>query len=110
MAERRVAFILGGGGSRGAYQAGCLKRLEDEGIEPQLIVGSSIGVCNALVYASGGPDALWGFWSRALSLPRVFDVSLRKNALLGNSFFSMDRLQRFIESEVDFDRCFESDV
>src|SRR5204862_5848262 len=99
--ERKVAFILAGGASRGAYQAGCLKRLEEEGITPDLIIGSSIGVCNALVYETGGPEALWGFWERAVSLPQVLDVSLRHNPLRGNSFFSMDRLQRFIEDAVD---------
>jgi NTE family protein len=105
----KVAFILAGGASRGAYQAGCLKRLEEEGIEPDLIVGSSIGVCNSLVYATGGAEALWAFWSRAKSLPRILDVSLRRNAIFGNSLFSMDRLVRFVEAEVDFDRCFYSD-
>ena len=106
----KVAFILAGGASRGAYQAGCLKRLEEEGIKPDLVVGSSIGVCNSLLYMTSGAEGAWGFWSNALSLPRVFDLSLRRNALLGNSFFSMDRLTRFVESEVDFDRCFNSDV
>jgi NTE family protein len=110
VAERRVAFILAGGASRGAYQAGCLKRLEEEGIVPDLIIGSSIGVCNALVYVSGGADTLWGFWSRAVSLPQVLDVSLTKNPLLGNSLFSMDRLARFVEAEVDFERCFRSET
>jgi predicted acylesterase/phospholipase RssA len=109
-AAPRRAFILAGGASRGAYQAGCLKRLEEEGIVPELIVGSSIGVCNSLLYATGGADAAWGFWSRAVSLPRVLDLSLRKNAVLGNSLFSMGRLTRYVESEVDFDRCFESEV
>jgi NTE family protein len=107
--ERKIAFILAGGASRGAYQAGCLKRLEEEGIEPGLVIGSSIGVCNSLVYATGGADALWGFWSHAVSLPRVLDVSLTKNAVLGNSFFSMDRLVRYVEREVDFDRCYHSE-
>ena len=37
-------------------------------------------------------------------------MSIRKNALFGNSFFSMGRLQRFVESEVDFDKCFASDT
>jgi NTE family protein len=106
----KVAFILAGGASRGAYQAGCLKRLEEAGIKPDLIVGSSVGVCNSLVYMTGGAEGAWGFWSRAVSLPRVLDVSLRRNALFGNSFFSMDRLARFVESEVDFDKCFESDI
>jgi NTE family protein len=106
--KRKTAFILGGGASRGAYQAGCLKRLEEEGIVPDLVIGSSIGVCNALVWASGGAEALWGFWSRAVALPQIFDFSIRRNALFGNSFFSMGRLQRFVESEVDFEKCFES--
>lgn len=104
----RTAFILAGGASRGAYQAGCLKRLEEEGIEPGLMVGSSIGVCNALVHASGGSEALWGFWSRAVSLPKMFDLSVTKNALIGNSLFSMDRLTGYLDEEVDYGRCFHS--
>jgi predicted acylesterase/phospholipase RssA len=108
--RRRTAFILAGGGSRGAYQAGCLRRLDEEGISPDLIIGSSIGVCNSLVYASHGAEALWEFWSRAVSLPHVLTPSLRKNALVGNSFFSMDGLIRLIEGEVDFPRCFHSDI
>jgi len=102
----KVAFILAGGASRGAYQAGCLKRLEEEGIEPDLIIGSSIGVCNSLVYTTGGAEALWAFWSRVRSLPQILDLSLRRNAIFGNSFFSMDRLVRYVEKEIDFDRCF----
>jgi predicted acylesterase/phospholipase RssA len=108
--DSRVAFILAGGASRGAYQAGCLKRLEEEGITPDLVIGSSIGVCNSLVYATGGAEALWAFWSRAVSLPQVLDVSLTKNPIFGNSLFSMDRLTRYVEAEVDFDRCFRSDI
>jgi len=105
----KVAFILAGGASRGAYQAGCLKRLDEEGIKPDLVIGSSIGVCNALVYESGGVEGLWGFWETALSLPRVLDVSLRHNPVFGNSFFSMERLYRYIEEEVDFDKCYRSE-
>jgi predicted acylesterase/phospholipase RssA len=105
-----TAFILAGGASRGAYQAGCLLRLEEEGITPDLVIGSSIGVCNSLLYVSGGAEHAWDFWSRAVSLPKLFDVSLRRNALLGNSLFAIDRLARWIESEVDFDRCFRSEV
>lgn len=104
----RRAFILAGGASRGAYQVGCLKRLEEEGIVPDLIVGSSIGVCNALLWATGGAEHAWAAWSRALTLPRVLGLSVRHNALLGNSLFSMGPLARYVEAEVDFERCFDS--
>ncbi|HEX6715230.1 MAG TPA: patatin-like phospholipase family protein, partial [Thermoleophilaceae bacterium] len=72
--------------------------------------GSSIGVCNSLVYMSGGAEGLWSFWSRARSLSAVFTPSLRHNPLLGNSLFSMDSLVSMVEREVDFNACFSSDV
>ena len=109
-ARGKTAFILAGGGSRGAYQAGCLRRLEEEGIVPDLVIGSSIGVCNSLAYVTSGAEALWEFWSRTVSLPHIFTPSLRKNALIGNSFFSMDGLIRLVEGEVDFARCFHSEI
>jgi predicted acylesterase/phospholipase RssA len=107
---RKTAFILAGGGSRGAYQAGCLRRLDEEGIEPDLIVGSSIGVCNSLIYATSGAEALWEYWSQTVSLPKILRPSLRRNALFGNSLFSMSGLIDLVEREVDFDRCFDSEV
>lgn len=106
----RTAFILAGGGSRGAYQAGCLRRLDEEGIRPDLVIGSSIGVPNSLVYVTAGAEGLWEFWSEKFSLPYIVTPSLRRNALFGNSLFSMNGLQRLVESRVDFGRCFHSDI
>ena len=106
----KTAFILAGGGSRGAYQAGCLRRLEEEGITPDLLIGSSIGVPNSLVYTTAGAEGLWEFWSEIFSLPYIVTPSLRRNALFGNSLFSMNGLRRLVERRVDFDRCFHSDV
>ena len=110
MVAGKTAFILAGGASRGAYQAGCLKRLEEEGITPDLIIGSSIGVCNSLVYVSQGAEGLWSFWSRARSLGALLSPSLRHNPLLGNSLFSMDGLVSLVEKEVDIEACFNSGI
>lgn len=49
-----ITFVLGGGGSRGALQVGALKALLENGIKPDLLVGSSIGAVNAAGLA------LWG--------------------------------------------------
>jgi predicted acylesterase/phospholipase RssA len=59
---------------------------------------------------TGGADGLWAFWSKAVSLPRVLSPSLRHNPLTGNSLFSLDGLSAMVEQEVDFDRCYRSDV
>jgi hypothetical protein len=51
------AFVLSGGGSLGAVQAGMLVALAERGISPDLLVGSSVGAISAAWVASRpGPD------------------------------------------------------
>ena len=59
--SKRV-FILGGGAALGAHQVGAMKLLEQEGIRPDAIVGSSIGVVNACLYATGGVENMERAW------------------------------------------------
>jgi NTE family protein len=46
------AFALSGGGNLGALQAGAMRALVERGIEPDLVVGSSVGALNAAFYAT----------------------------------------------------------
>ena len=57
---RRLAFALGGGGARGALQVGALRALDEAGIRPDFLVGTSIGAVNAVFLAMHGftPQAL----------------------------------------------------
>ncbi len=53
--ENRVrAFVLGGGGARGALQVGALRGLLEAGIHPDLLVGTSVGAANATLLAVRG--------------------------------------------------------
>src|SRR5262245_29554653 len=88
--QKRV-FILGGGAALGAHHVGALKYLEEQGIVPDAIIGSSIGVINACAYASGGIERLETAWKSFSSLPRIFSPSIRHNPVVGLSLFSMDR-------------------
>lgn len=49
-----LALVLGGGGSKGIAHLGALKALEEEGIKPDLIVGTSIGAFVGALYADSG--------------------------------------------------------
>lgn len=49
----RVALVLGSGGPRGFAHIGVLKALEEAGVKPDLIVGSSVGAMVGALYASG---------------------------------------------------------
>src|SRR5947208_6774315 len=86
--QKRV-FILGGGAALGAHHVGALRLLEERGIVPDAIIGSSIGCINACCYGSGGVARLEMAWKEFSSLPRIFSPSLRHNPLLGVSLFSM---------------------
>ena len=47
-----LSFVLSGGGSRGALQVGALQALLEEGIRPDMIIGTSIGAINSVWFAA----------------------------------------------------------
>ena len=61
-----LAFVLGGGGSRGALQVGALKVLVESGIVPDMIAGTSVGSVNGAFFASdptvAGVEKLEELW------------------------------------------------
>lgn len=52
--KKHLAFVLGGGGARGAMQVGALRALLEAGLKPDLLVGTSIGAINATGLAVWG--------------------------------------------------------
>jgi NTE family protein len=53
MEKPKRALVLSGGGGRGAYECGVFKYLEEVGLLPDILVGTSIGAINAAAIASG---------------------------------------------------------
>ena len=51
---RTLAFVLSGGGARGALQVGALQALLEHGLTPEMLVGTSIGSVNAAFLALHG--------------------------------------------------------
>ena len=49
----RLALVLGGGGAKGAAHVGVLKVLEEAGVQPDIIVGTSIGAIVGGLYSIG---------------------------------------------------------
>jgi NTE family protein len=64
----QVVLVLQGGGALGSYQAGVYQALHEAGIEPEWIIGTSIGAINASLIAGNElPDRLpklRAFWKR----------------------------------------------
>ncbi|MQY04687.1 patatin-like phospholipase family protein [Actinomadura macrotermitis] len=62
----RTAFVLGGGGVLGAHEVGMLRALDESGIRPDLVVGTSIGALNGVLVAAdpgAAVDRLSRMWS-----------------------------------------------
>src|SRR3954454_5152493 len=63
-----VVLVLQGGGALGAYQVGVYEALHEAGIEPDWVVGTSIGAIDASIIAGNPPEQrlprLSEFWRR----------------------------------------------
>ncbi len=79
----QVVLVFQGGGALGAYQAGVYQALQEAGIEPDWVIGTSIGAINAALIAGNAPEKrlarLRAFWLQARHSPMT--------QLLGNHPF-----------------------
>jgi NTE family protein len=62
----QIVLVLQGGGALGAYQVGVYQALHEAGIEPDWVIGTSIGAINASIIAGNKPaermSRLKAFW------------------------------------------------
>src|SRR3954469_16320088 len=69
----QVVLVLQGGGALGSYQAGVYQARREASIEPDWIIGTSIGAINAALIAGNAPEhrvsRLREFWQRMEQSP-----------------------------------------
>ena len=67
----QVVLVLQGGGALGAYQCGVYQALHEAGVEPDWVIGTSIGAINAAIIAGNRVEdrlpTLQKFWRRVES-------------------------------------------
>jgi NTE family protein len=113
-----TAFVLSGGASLGAMQAGMLEALYERGIVPDLICGSSVGAVNGAFIASRPPTvetarALGDVW-RGLRRSEVFPTN-PMTGLLGlvgrrDSLVPGSGLERTLRRHLQFDRLQDAPI
>jgi NTE family protein len=68
-----VVLVLSGGNALGAFEAGVYEALHAHGLQPEWVVGASIGAINAALIAGSQPDAriktLRSFWQPHVASP-----------------------------------------
>lgn len=99
----RLGLALGGGSARGWAHLGVLRALEQEGIQPDLICGCSIGAFVGAVAAGGGLTRLidWAGSLKWRDVVALVDVSFKGGLIKGA------RLMEFFGRHFE-DRSFEA--
>ncbi len=103
---RQLAIVLSGGGARGALQVGALRALVEGGIQPQLLVGTSVGAINAVYLGLHGwtqpaVENLQQVWRRAATaelLPSNYLWLTMRSLLRINRTEGETRLRNFAAS------------
>lgn len=85
--KKDLAFVLSGGGSRGALQAGALRALLEAGYRPALVTGTSIGSVNAAFLAVHGFNL-----EGVQKLEEVWKTSVSQDLLPSNLWWQAMRI------------------
>jgi NTE family protein len=92
--KEQVVLVLQGGGALGAYQAGVYQALMEGGVEPDWVIGTSIGAINGALIAGNEPG------QRIARLREFWDSVARKDptdhlwpsSVFGNAFANLSTI------------------
>ncbi|WP_457796884.1 patatin-like phospholipase family protein [Methylocystis sp. S23] len=93
-----IGLALGAGAARGWSHIGVLRELAEQGIQPDIVAGTSIGAVVGGCYAAGRLDQIEAF-ARSLTRRRVF--TLMDLSFSGASLITGERLKSALEQELD---------
>ncbi|MHB1186068.1 patatin-like phospholipase RssA [Thiobacillus sp.] len=97
----RIGLALGGGSARGWAHIGAIRALEDAGIKPDIVCGTSIGALVGAAYVGGELDRL-ETWVRSLKLQTVvsfLDFSLNGGLIKGDKLIEFFR-SHFVDRAI----------
>jgi NTE family protein len=97
----RIGLALGGGSARGWAHIGIIRALEEAGIEPDIVCGTSIGALVGAAYVGGELEQLEA-WVRSLRLQTVvsfLDFSLGSGLIKGEKLIEFFR-SHFVDRDI----------
>ena len=98
----RIGLALGSGSARGWAHVGVIRALEQAGIRPDLVCGTSIGALVGAAYAAGEMDRFekWLLGLRLTDVISLMDVNLSGGLIKGERLMDFFR-SKFVDRPVD---------
>lgn len=125
MKKKDYALALSGGGTRGAYEVGAYKALNEIGINIKAIAGTSIGALNGAMFLSANLEKAEDMYNK-IDISNVLDVdddiNTDKDIFDFRNIFKIIKdytkkkgldnkpLKELIEKEVDIEKIYKSDI
>ena len=103
MSGLRIGLALGGGAARGWSHLGVLEGLEELGVKPDIVCGTSIGALVGGVYLSGNIETLktWARNLTRLKMVRYLDVKRFGKGLIGGQRLHAEMEKHLGAIEID---------
>lgn len=125
MKKKDYALALSGGGTRGAYEIGAYKALNEIGINIKAIAGTSIGALNGAMFLSTDLEKAEDMYSK-IDISNVLDVdndiNTDKDIFDFRNIFKIIKdytknkgldnkpLKELVEKEIDIEKIYKSDI
>lgn len=124
MDEKEYGLVLAGGGTKGAYQVGVWKALNELGIKIKGIVGASIGALNGALFLQNDFKTIEEMYEtiKISNIMKVNGVNEEKNIFDLSNLFNLatdytkqrgidnEPLREMIKQHIDIEKLYESDI
>ncbi|MCH5212797.1 MAG: patatin-like phospholipase family protein [Oscillospiraceae bacterium] len=114
----KYALALGGGGARGAFEAGVWSALRDLNKDITAISGTSVGAINGAAFAAGvDAEELWCNLTAQKLIPQAEDENIISPAALSSAIgnilkggFETDTMKSFLADIIDEEKVRQSEM
>ncbi|MBP3917196.1 patatin-like phospholipase family protein [Clostridium sp.] len=125
--DKKTAIVLGAGGSRGAYEIGVWKALNELGIDYDIVVGASIGSVNGAIMTIKDYDKAYELWTNVTvnditteNINVSFDIDKIDQTMSGlkevlkvvgtGKGADITPFENLLKNNLDLDAFYESDI
>ena len=98
----KIAYVLAGGGAKGAFQLGVMQALDKQGVKPDLLIGTSVGALNSVGYAWKGIQGATDIWLGIKSRESILSISLweKMKTLWRTGYYNMEPLRGILKDVI----------